>query len=437
MKATWRVAFVIVVLTAFCLAGSGWAGDAAIDSELARQYFFEAEQLCALDGGALWGMPLYGPMLFVDPGSRLVVANEADRAGVLTPANGIATGILPQEVNMANTATEWNGERWTMIIWPLPEDREARSVLMVHELWHRIQNDIGFSGSMPGNAHLDTPAGRLWMQLEWRALDAALAHTGDERKTAIEDALVFRAHRRSLFPKAAKDEHALEMNEGLAEYAGVRVGIDSDSGRLRFAENELEQAPTKQSFVRSFAYASGPAYGLLLDAAGVDWRKELTADDDLGDLTRAAYEIEPPDNIEATAMWKAAHYGGDSIRTSEDIRESERQATISAYKAKLIEGPVLHIPLQQMNMSFDPRTVQPLGDDGTVYPSIRVSDVWGILEVTKGGALMSSDFMTITVPLPGGVGADPLNGDGWSLELAEGWHVRPGERRGDYTVVGP
>ena len=102
-----------------------------------------------------------------------------------------------------------------------------------------------------------------------------------------------------------------------------------------------------------------------------------------------------------------------------------------------IDGPVLHIPLQQMNMSFDPRSVQPLGDAGTVYPSIRVSDTWGILEVSTGGALMSGDFKMITVPLPGGLGSEDLHGDGWSLDLAEGWHFKPGKRRGDYVVVGP
>jgi len=427
----------LFALAVLCVAGAARADDGAIDTALARQYFNEAQQLCAQDNGALWGRPLYGPMLFVDPGTRMVVANQADSAGVLTAHGGVAIGLLPDAVNIANTATEWNGQRWTMMLWPLPQDRDARGVLMVHELWHRIQGTIGFNGSMPGNAHLDTPDGRLWMQLEWKALHAALAETVEARATAIQDALLFRAQRRSSFPKAAADERALEMNEGLAEYTGVTLGIASDEKRIAYAMNGLDQAPHKESFVRAFAYASGPAYCLLLDAAGVEWRKGLTATDDLGDLVQKAYEIPSPDDLNASAMLRAGRYGGDSIRTAEAMRETERQAKIDACMAALVDGPVLHIPLRQMNMSFDPRTVQPLGDHGTVYPSIRVSDIWGILDVGHGGALISSDFTMITIPVTSGVGSNPLTGDGWSLDLVEGWSVKPGKRRGDFVVAGP
>jgi hypothetical protein len=46
----------------------------------------------------------------------------------------------------------------------------------------------------------------------------------------------------------------------------------------------LKEAPQKQTFVRSFAYASAPAYGVLLDETKADWRKNLKKDDDLGNL---------------------------------------------------------------------------------------------------------------------------------------------------------
>lgn len=52
-----------------------------------------------------------------------------------------------------------------------------------------------------------------------------------------------------------------------------------------------------------------------------------------------------------------------------------------------------------MNVSFDPRNIIPVEDKGTVYPQIRVTDNWGILEVTKG-ALMSPNWDKISVSSP-------------------------------------
>jgi phage tail protein X len=59
--------------------------------------------------------------------------------------------------------------------------------------------------------------------MEWRALERALRQTGPARSAAIADALLFRTYRRTLFPDSAKNENALELNEGLAEYTGVRL----------------------------------------------------------------------------------------------------------------------------------------------------------------------------------------------------------------------
>jgi hypothetical protein len=41
---------------------------------------------------------------------------------------------------------------------------------------------------------------------------------------------------------------------------------------------------------------------------------------------------------------------------------------------------------------------------------------------------------TPRVPAPTDLSARPLKGEGWSLELANGWEVVPGARPGDVTV---
>jgi len=402
------------------------AQSSSVDTTIEHQYFQEAQALRSRDNGRLWGVSLCGRMLLVDPKTRTMLANQADKEGILTKERDVFVGKLPEKVNIANTALEWAGVKWTMISLPLPENRYDRANLMAHELWHRIQNDIGFPASGAPNNHLDSRDGRLWLQLEWRALAAALSHV-KERRQAIADALLFRAYRRAIFPHAALEERQMEMHEGLAEYTGIRL-----SGSLNLnqyvVDNNLKPAAQKQTFVRSFAYATGPAYAILLDATGEDWRKNLKSEDDIATLLQRRMAIEPSQNLKQEAEARAKDYDGDSLQASETERESTRQNLLAEYRARLVDGPVLAIRLQKMKMQFNPGNLVPLEPLGTVYPDIRVVDEWGILTVSKG-ALMNPTFSRIYVPVPSGLSASPIKGDGWNLELNQGWTVETGERK--------
>src|SRR3954471_23353229 len=75
-----------------------------IPVDTARKYFAEAQSLCIADHGRLWGISLCGPMMFVDPGSRYVVANHVDAKGLLKADAGVFVGVLPRDQNIANTA---------------------------------------------------------------------------------------------------------------------------------------------------------------------------------------------------------------------------------------------------------------------------------------------------------------------------------------------
>jgi len=268
-----------------------------IDLSTAVRYFQEAEAVCNGDNGVLWGVQLWGPLLFIEPKSRQAVANQPDAEGRLTESGELYAGEFPNELNVANGVTDWAGVRWTMLMWPLPEDSFERKSLIAHELWHGVQDSIGFPASHPSNDHLDTAEGRYWLQLEWRALREALLLGAAERLQAVRDALCFRGVRRSLFPGAADEEGALQMHEGLAQYTGVRLACDSLRDAAAHAASILCGAAKNPTFVRSFAYASGPAYGLLLDASGTEWRKNLKPADDLGLILLDAYSISPPQDI--------------------------------------------------------------------------------------------------------------------------------------------
>lgn len=408
------------------------AQNSPIDTTLASQYFQEANALCNRDNGKLWGLSLCAPMLFVDRKTRTIVANQADKEGILTKDGNVFVGQLPAKVNIANTATEWAGVNWTMVIFPLPEDKIRRANLMAHEMWHRVQNDIGFPSSGAANNHLDSRDGRVWLQLEWRALAAALTNRGKQRRQAIADALLFRAYRRTIFPNAATEEREMEMHEGLAEYTGVTLSGSPNLNQY-VVDTDLKEAAQKQTFVRSFAYASGPAYGVLLDETKAKWRKNLKKEDDLGSLLQKKLSIKLSQNIKQTAELRAKNYDGDKLLAFEIERENNRQKLLAEYRAKLVDGSVLAIPILKMSMQMNPGNLVPLEPLGTVYPDIRIVDAWGILTVTKG-ALIKSDFSRIYVSAPSNLSASPIQGDGWTLELNAGWTIANGERKGDYIV---
>jgi hypothetical protein len=395
----------------------------------------EADAICRADNGALWSVSLCGPLLLVDPATRSVYANQPGAENQLKREGELFVGKLPEQINIANYAVDWAETKWTMIMLPLPEAKDRRAALMAHEMWHRIQGEIGLPASAAAaNNHLDTRDGRFWMQLEWRALAAALEGEGAVRTEAAQDAALFRARRRELFPEAENTERDLELNEGLAEYTGAKLCGDSDLAKF-VVRDELKEAPRQKTFVRSFAYATGPAYGLLLDDTGADWRRALpSARRDLAQLLLERAGITLPEKIESAANERAPKYGSVELAAEEDRREQARRDLVKNYRARLVDGAVLVIPLQKMNMQFDPGNLVPLDSLGTVYPNIRIVDEWGILTVSKGGALLSADFSRVTLPAPAKLGWPLIEGDGWNLRLNNGWSVQPGEGKGNFTL---
>ena len=413
------------------------AQSASIDTKLAAHYFRQLKQTSDREGGKTWGLPLYGPIMFVDPRSGNIVANQADLEHKLTAKDGVFVGTLPSEINPANTAFDWAGIHWTMVIWPVSEFRQARERLLLHECFHRLQNKLGLPARDAVNPHLDTLNGRIWIQMEWRALERALRQTGPARKAAIADALLFRSYRRSLFPDSANNENALELNEGLAEYTGVRLSSADLGETLVRANLILRQARNNSTFARSFAYVSGPAYGALLDLSGRPWRASMKPSTDLGALLQQRYGITVRAS-EKAARAAVSSYEGEELITIETQQEEKRKQQIADARKKFVDGPVLLLSLSEdVRYSFDPNNVFGIDANSTVYPTMRLTDAWGVLTVTNGALLerdASGHVVSARVVAPTDLSARPLKGAGWSLELTNGWEVVPGERPGDLKV---
>jgi len=433
-KITMKTVFMILMLLSITTKGQ----DQTIDSKKALSVFNEVKKASKEDGLKLWGQALEGPILFVDPKTRFVIANQMDKENQLTKSEGVFSGKFPVDQNIANTSVKWAGVNWTMVMWPLPENKYARMKLVIHECFHRIQSDMGLSATSPPNAHLDSKDGRIWLRLEFRALTEALINQGAKRKKAIEDALIFRSYRRHIFPKATEQENALELNEGLAEYTGIKLSgwpahIIADRAAIR-----LEQNDRSTRFSRSFAYASGPAWSILLDEENVKWRKSLHSESDLSVHLQNVLNLDIPIDLKEEAHLRAREYDGAQVLSEEETRRETQQIAIAKHRKKFIDGQVLIFPFgEKMSYSFNPNNAESLGDLGTVYLTTRMVDVWGILEVSKGALLTreeSGKIQSTRVAISDTFSRLDRSGDGWELTLTDGWTIVPSTRKGDFRI---
>jgi hypothetical protein len=405
----------------YLVAGFARPAVAQVDQQRAQEFFKEVQALCERDGGRLWGVSVCAPMVIADRRTQTVATSQ--------PA---PDGARPRLLGIVNAPIQWGGATWGAYMWDdvVTKTPRERKELFLHELFHGVQPRLGLMAPALATEHLDAADGRYWLRLEWRALARALRESGDERSLAVRDALAFRQARRMLYPASVEDERAQEITEGLAAYTGTVLAAQSPADAIVGALDLLATAEAGESFVRTFAYVSGPPYGLLLDASSPGWTRRVRATDDLATLLMRALAVQPATDAAASA----ARYGGAEIRASEQQREQERQERLAELRRRFVEGPVLLIPGGGSGMS-NSRGAVVIPGVGTVYfGPFRASGVWGTLEAEKG-VLVASDGSSRRLAAPARPEGGAIAGDGWTFKAAPGWVVREGARRGDYDVV--
>lgn len=406
---------------------SAKASARAPDYERQRTAAAELAQMCEADGGRLWGLSLCGPFIWVDPQTRAAWANQSAPGGVLRPGGGGWIGVLPDDVPVANTAIEWAGVRWTMVM-TLPQDRTDRRVLLAHEAWHRIQPALGLATQNTDNAHLDDERGRYLLRLELRALRAAMQGQGQARWNAARDALQFRAQRLRHYPAAAAEEAALDRNEGIASYTGVKVGAAEEAHA--YTARTLERYDASVAYSRSYAYASGPAYGLLLDERVPAWRTTLGKSAP-ADMLAGALGVEA--NARALSRAASRHDPAGQVAAAEAERGKAHLALLADVRARYgARSRRLVLPIDGQ-ITFDPRRVTPVEGMGKLFGVFTARGSWGSLQA-QDGALVAPTFSQVIVAEPG---ADGLSGPGWTLTLAPGYRISGPDEDGVMSVLAP
>ena len=431
-------------------------GDTAVAARFARAVV-AARAAFARDGGRLWGARLDTIAWLGVHGGRTYPTVDPRQAG-FTPDGPLWSVPLPSGVNPANTALDWGGRRWAMVLLPLPSDSAAAVRLLLHEASHVAQPAVlptpRYMEGGAGAEQLDRPEGRVWLQLEWRALaravEAALGHDVDTAAAARDaaDALLFRA-RRYLDADAAERtrQRSLDLVEGLPEYTAWRLGTDRETA-MRFAATIHREAPRIASFERGFPYFTGPAYAFLLDwRAGDRWRSGLAATPDLQRLLLATLPSTPPavaaalgddppapaaaGELRRLADDAARRFGGDSLRAAEERRWTTREGERADRRRRFVDGATLRIRQPGgLSVTFDQNGQVSLGAAGTVMAKLVWKGADGAELRAPAGALVAADWQELRVPL-GDVRLEPgplasrteLRGDGWTLVLPPGWTV--------------
>jgi len=427
---TMRIPAFCTAILAYVVIGHPSPGFAQVDQQRAQEYFKEAQALCERDGGRLWGLSICTPMVIGDARTQTFATSQPP-----------PEAPRPQIIGLLNGPIQWGDTMWAALSWDTIANWPARTrgEAFLHESFHVVQLSKGIAvpdrarlgpNTRSENEHLDTVDGRYWLRLEWRALARALRESGKLRAQAVREALAFRQARHTRYPDHVVSEYVLDINEGLASYTQTVLAAPSATDAIARALELLAGAEDGESFVRTFSYTSGPAYGLLLDAASPGWPRRMAVSDEPAVLLMRALGVQPA----ADAAAAAVRYGSAELRTAEERREQQRQARMAELRRRFVDGPVLLIPGGGRGFS-DSRGATVIPDVGTVYfGPYRMTGEWGALEAEKG-VLTATDGRTRRLPAPVPGDGTTISGDGWTLKVAPGWVVREGARRGDYEVV--
>lgn len=417
-----------------------------IDTATALSALRDARSICETDHGDLWRRSLCGPIALVDRQTRLVIANDTVPGKHFLRLGDAYVSTLPANQYVANTSFPWGGRSWTMVALPLPKDRYARADLVMHESFHREQEALGLRQADALNNHLDMRAGRTWLRFEYRALSRALDALPNSTLAThhAQSALIFRAERRSIYPGSDSLEATLEIQEGLPEYTGQRLAMRlTGEGPARVAQYVRDYEANAPTFVRAFAYGTGPAVGVLLDHFSPNWRDAVRTRRDLGALLAQSIDFKAPSPrvLGSAARARAQEYGWDEVDRAEAARESDRAPVMREYRARLQDGPTITLAQSRdsLSWSFDPTELIGFDLSSAIYPSGTFSAGWGKLTVERGGVLVANDLSRIRIGAPAngtGTAGTTITGDGWTLALNPGWTpASDPSRAGSFIVV--
>ena len=395
MKTTTKLMLMLLVATDMLLCVSACSQN--VQNQMERECESALKQfktVCDADGGALWGQQLFGPMMFVDPNTRSVVANQQNKSGSFVQKGDLYCGQLPEEINLANTSLDYCGERWTCVMWDKGRDAISTTHLLIHESWHRIQNEIGIPPITSQNQHLDVMEGALLMKLELMILEDLLIEKGSIDQH-LHDALMVRKYRQTKFPDW--NEKHFECHEGLAEYTAYKLLPIDEKFKKGVIAAAIKKGLDADGYCNSFAYLTGPAYGFVLDDMMPNWRDSIRIGMTMQDLLMSRINL--PESVDEEDVINLAEtYQATEFLQSEGNRLEAQILKDAAIKDRFTTSKWLMIPNNGINFTFNPNEHLVKYDSiGTIYQTMRLSGDFGTIE-TDNGVMITSDWSYFILP---------------------------------------
>lgn len=377
----------LFVVVNICVNCKNSTGQDKIRLMLAEKYFSELKEILDIDNGNLWGINLYGPIMFVDPETREVIANKQTKDSSFTKKGNVYYGVLPKEINIANTARDYKDELWTFVKWNnnLLSEKE-RNILLIHECWHRIQSQIGLPPCFSNNYHLDELEGAILFKIELMALLQAIQkEETDDIIKDVRNALIVRQKRQMLFPD--NNENIYECHEGLAEYTALKLYYNNKPEKdivIRITD-KLESNLNKEGYSNYFAYLTGPAYGMLLDKLSSCWTKDILNGKSIIDVVSGFVEdldnLDMDDEIERIIdYYNIKDFINQEKIVLNNLKEEERKI-----KEEFLESDLLIIQNNNISFTYDPNEkIIEIDSLGFIYKTMRLSGDFGIIDAHNG-----------------------------------------------------
>jgi hypothetical protein len=380
------------------------------------------------DDGKFWNIQYAAPLLFVNPESRQTFVFDMDKEPYEI--------VLDETVPIGNTGSNWNGKLWAMSQLPLPEQPFFSDNLILHEMFHALQPQLGFDSlyEVPC-AHLEKEEARISLRLEMQALLKALEQiqNKDSMYKHLTNAISFRNSRYAIFPDAKEKENMLELNEGMAEYTTLMMIQRNSPNKLNDKElmryfNSRISRLEQNSFVRSFAYETIPLYGYLIQTDIPYWHQKVTKKTNLTDYFMQIMNIDNGND-----EWKTLglQYNYANIALEERMQAEQTNADMNAVKEKFFCVNHVEIPLFNYSYNFNPLGIRIIDGVGEFHEDIRIMDDWGKVEVSNGLIFDKENRKVILTPITK-TKNNVIFGNGWELHLNDGWEIT---EQGDFMEV--
>ncbi len=390
--------YYVVLALVLCVSSTSCSQSNSNPMEKAAPCFENLKKVSDADNGKLWGKTLYGPTMFVDVQTRNLVANQQNKEDSFEQKGVLFFGHLPDDIIIANTAIDYCGENWTCVIWDGNRDQMTNTHLLIHESWHRIQDEIGLPACGSFNQHLDETEGELLLKLELGILKDLLQNDSKDLTEGLHDAMTVRKYRQTLFPNS--NENQFECHEGMAEYTAFKLlPLDNDNETIRkgLVAAAIMKGMDNNGYSNSFAYLTGPAYGLFLDELIPEWRISIRSGKTIPEVIST--EVAIPDTIDNAEIERiSARYGLTEYLGKERSRLETRDKEDAELRARFSESTWLVIPNNNTHFGFDPNERLVAYDSiGVIYKTMQLKGDFGTIDV-KNGIIRANNWSYFIIP---------------------------------------